>query len=499
MRQPPPRVIPTIRQPPGYDVTASLGNDSLDDDATRTPHNSRRDVGLDVDGEHDGDAPPARHLLADEEPAPRRRRSRTGRRRRDEAQGCGEDAPVRSRRREKRAGEEALEPQEPSRRVILGESSEHGENLVRPRSNPLAMGESAGSVESRELPAPLKTSESRSLLEEGDASFLPEPEWPVLRDEPDQEEPAQQEVAQDPGEKRSTEAEPRRRLASLALASGTGEDVAALGTKGPRPRMFLAIRPFRVLIVFLAVLLLVLWGWLALRMVPSAELAAGDGPESSALSDSDNTAKRKATVKAEKSGGSTDGPGTGGEAGQQSSNKPHDAAPNGEPSAPGTGTKSSGPSGTVVVYISGAIKQPGVYTLPTASRVNDLVTAAGGLAENADSAGINLAAQLADSQHVHIPEPGEVPPDTGAAVPGSAGAASSAEGSEGNGGASELININTAGESELQELPGIGPALSGAIVQWREEHGSFTSVDDLLDVPGVGPAKLSQLREHATV
>ena len=294
-----------------------------------------------------------------------------------------------------------------------------------------------------------------------------------------------------------SEMEPRRRLASLALASGTGEDVAALGAKGPRPRMRLAMKPFRVLMVFLAVLLLVLWGWLALRIVPASGLASGDGPESSELNEADNAARNEGdnTAKDEtaaknqtndkrKEGREQESPGGLEKIGDEGSKRTETAS--------GTGKESSGAAGTVVVYISGAVAQPGVYTLPAASRANDLVTAAGGMTDNADPAGINLAAPLVDSQHVHIPEPGEAaPPDTSGATASDPG--------EGGGGAGGLININTAGESELQELPGIGPALSGAIIQWRDEHGSFASVDDLLDVPGVGPAKLSQLRERATV
>ncbi len=308
------------------------------------------------------------------------------------------------------------------------------------------------------------------------------PEWPVLT-----EEPARQDEAR---EQRERSAEPRRRLASLALASGTGEDVAALGTKGPRPRMFLAVKPFRVLIVFLAVLLLVLWGWLALRIVPSPELASGDGPESSTLSNTENT------VKDQKPHGSQKAEDNAGEDATSNAPTPQGGAANGQHGAQATGTESSAPSGTVVVYVSGAVQQPGVYTLPASSRVNDVVTAAGGMTENADPAGINLAAQLEDAQHVHIPEPGEAPVTGSSGGSSAAPAASSGNASGESGG---LININTAGETELQELPGIGPALSSAIVQWRDEHGSFSSVDDLLDVPGVGPAKLSQLRERATV
>lgn len=299
------------------------------------------------------------------------------------------------------------------------------------------------------------------------------PEWPALAEGSTKEE-------------LSPEAEPRRRLASLALASGTGEDVAALAMKGPRPRLRLAIQPFRVLVVFLAVLLIVLWGWLALRIAPSSELASGDGPESSSLTESDKSAGEKLKDDEESA---FDGS-------NPVANGDKDVATEEVSGRLKEGADSTGVSGTVVIYVSGAVQQPGVYTLPASSRVNDAVTAAGGMTENADPAGINLAAQLEDSQHVHIPEPGETPISGSPA--GSSGAMETGSGST-NGDSGGPININTAGETELQELPGIGPALSSAIVQWRDEHGSFSSVDDLLDVPGVGPAKLSQLRERATV
>ena len=287
-------------------------------------------------------------------------------------------------------------------------------------------------------------------------------------------------------EKLSPEAEPRRRLASLTLASGTGEDVAALGANGPRPRLRLAIKPFRVLAVFLAVLLIVLWGWLALRIAPSSELASGDGLESSSHTQSDKSADEKTREKLKDDEESALG------TSQTAANRDKKVATEEVRDTLKGGSDSTGISGTVVIYVSGAVRQPGVYTLAASSRVNDAVTAAGGMTENADPAGINLAAQLEDSQHVHIPEPGETP------IPSSSGGFSDAMGT-GSGSTGGLININTAGENELQELPGIGPALSSAIVQWRDEHGSFASVDDLLDVPGVGPAKLSQLRARATV
>lgn len=231
-----------------------------------------------------------------------------------------------------------------------------------------------------------------------------------------------------------------RTLASLALASGTGEDVAALSDRGPRPRFRLEGRALRaVLIACLAVLGAV---WVSLAFAQSDEPA---------LRDESGIRAARAT-----------------EASPRASAQPE-----------------SGPDETeIVVYISGHVNEPGVYTLASPARVNDAVEAAHGLAADADHEAINLAAPLEDGEHVHVPAPGEV------AASGQTGA----EGGEGG-----LVNINSAGSEQLQQLPGIGPKLAESIVQWRETNGAFSSVDNLLNVPGIGDGKLEQLREFATV
>ena len=275
-----------------------------------------------------------------------------------------------------------------------------------------------------------------------------------------------------------------RGFASVALASGTGEDVAALGTRGVRPRFRLEGVAFRSLMVSLAILLLVLWGWLALRLPAQSSLSPGDGPESGDLAEAESLPQDPAdeeTLDDETKVGAGDPallPGT------------RDA---GVQDPENTSTQQSTP--TIVVYVSGQIHNPGVYDLPGGSRVNNLIDLAGGLSESADATAINLAAPLVDSQHVHVPSPGEqIPP--AAVGPEAAGPAVS-----GPAGANQdgLVDINAAGLEELQALPGIGPALASAIVEWREANGPFASVEDLLDVPGIGDAKLERLRSHATV
>ena len=139
----------------------------------------------------------------------------------------------------------------------------------------------------------------------------------------------------------------------------------------------------------------------------------------------------------------------------------------------------------VVVQAAGAVMQPGLYRLAPGSRVDDLVHAAGGLAPDADPDRVNLAAQLTDGEKVYIPRVGEVVPVL--PTDGTSGRGeSSAPGSP--------VDLNTASVAQLDTLPGIGPATAQAIVDYRSAHGRFSSVDDLLNVRGIGPAKLEELR-----
>jgi competence protein ComEA len=151
---------------------------------------------------------------------------------------------------------------------------------------------------------------------------------------------------------------------------------------------------------------------------------------------------------------------------------------------------SDAPAAAVIVHVAGAVAQPGVVELPAGSRVVDAVRAAGGLRADAEPDRVNLAAELSDGQRVVVPVVGqEVPAEV---VP------SGPPPQDTPGGAGK-VDVNAAGAPELESLPGIGPATSAAIVAHRERHGPFRSVDSLLEVRGIGEAKLEALRDLVTV
>lgn len=149
----------------------------------------------------------------------------------------------------------------------------------------------------------------------------------------------------------------------------------------------------------------------------------------------------------------------------------------------------------VVVYISGAVQQPDVYALPYDARVKDVVLAAGGFLADADSEQVNLAARIEDEQHIHIPHIGEEPLPAGR----SDGAGSAGTGVRDDSVAASLINLNRANQSELEELPGVGQVIAQRIVEYRQANGPFTSVDELQNVTGVGPAMFEKISPLVTV
>ncbi|MDQ0093616.1 ComEA family DNA-binding protein [Paeniglutamicibacter psychrophenolicus] len=161
--------------------------------------------------------------------------------------------------------------------------------------------------------------------------------------------------------------------------------------------------------------------------------------------------------------------------------------------SPGTGDGSAPPAAgaTAVVHMIGAVKDPGVYALPLGSRVLDAVARAGGLAKDAAPEAINLAAQIRDGEQIRIPRRGEAAraPDPD---PGQAGGTG---GTGPPGAAPGKLNVNTADQGALEELPGIGPALAGRILAFRQAHGPFKNLSELDAVSGIGPAMLGNLRD----
>jgi competence protein ComEA len=132
------------------------------------------------------------------------------------------------------------------------------------------------------------------------------------------------------------------------------------------------------------------------------------------------------------------------------------------------------------VHIVGEVVTPGMYQLPLGARLVDAVFAAGGLTEFADNSSVNLARELSDGEQVFVSSVNEQSETLGTSSGG-------------------LISINRASDKELEELPGIGPALSARIIAWREANGGFKSIEDLLKVSGIGENLLSGLKDSVTL
>ena len=133
--------------------------------------------------------------------------------------------------------------------------------------------------------------------------------------------------------------------------------------------------------------------------------------------------------------------------------------------------------------MAGAVRSPGVYRLRGGERIQDAVRRAGGPRAGADLNAINLAAKVADGQQVVVPR-------RGAAV----AAAGGADGCRGGGPAAPPVSLNSATAEQLDTLDGVGPATAAKILDWRRQHGGFRSVDDLGEIPGIGPKRLEALR-----
>ncbi|RJQ32595.1 MAG: hypothetical protein C4562_02965 [Actinobacteria bacterium] len=134
----------------------------------------------------------------------------------------------------------------------------------------------------------------------------------------------------------------------------------------------------------------------------------------------------------------------------------------------------------IVVYVTGQVRRPSVYNLKDGSRIVDAVKAAGGFNKYADKESLNLAQKVSDGEKILVPKKGKTGNQSGQSANGK-------------------ININTASEKELEELPGVGPTLAERIVDYRKQQGSIKSIDELSQIEGIGPKKFSKIKEEASL
>jgi competence protein ComEA len=143
----------------------------------------------------------------------------------------------------------------------------------------------------------------------------------------------------------------------------------------------------------------------------------------------------------------------------------------------------------LVVDVAGKVRRPGIATLPVGSRVVDALEEAGGVRRGVDLSALNLARLLVDGEQILV----GIPPPGGVAAPAASGPSAP------DGSAGPMVNINSATQAQLEELPGVGPVTAEAILQWRTDHGPFTAVDELLEVSGIGDATLAEIAPFVTL
>ncbi len=164
------------------------------------------------------------------------------------------------------------------------------------------------------------------------------------------------------------------------------------------------------------------------------------------------------------------------------------AAPKASGAGEPAGDASAAPE--LIVDVVGKVNRPGIVTVPKGSRVFEAIEAAGGLKGRVDVTAINMARELTDGEQVLVGIEPVVVPGAGAPVPGAG---------PGGAPAGAKVNLNTATAEQLDTLPGVGPVTAQAILGWRQANGRFGSVDDLLDVKGIGEATLAELKDLVVV
>lgn len=187
--------------------------------------------------------------------------------------------------------------------------------------------------------------------------------------------------------------------------------------------------------------------------------------------------------------------------GESAAGSPADSAP----SSPASSTADDlAASTTVVVYIVGQVKHPGVVSVGAHARLVDVVAAAGGLTKKADATAVNLARAVVDGEQITIPTRGRHTQTSGTtlgeeASDGTGGGATGKGSSGATPSDASPLNLNSADLAALESLPGIGPALAQRIVDWRESQGSFTSVEQLNEVSGIGDVTYARLKDLVRV
>ena len=156
--------------------------------------------------------------------------------------------------------------------------------------------------------------------------------------------------------------------------------------------------------------------------------------------------------------------------------------------------------GNIVVHITGAVKNKGILRLPEGSRISDAIEAAGGETKEADLDSINLAYVLEDGQKIYIPsQEDKENNEQKQYITTESGDTTNIKENSKIEGENEKVNINTANQSELETLPGIGPSLASRIIEYREQNGKFNTIEELKNVKGIGDAKFEDLKNSATI
>ncbi|HIX01112.1 MAG TPA: ComEA family DNA-binding protein, partial [Candidatus Nesterenkonia stercoripullorum] len=257
-------------------------------------------------------------------------------------------------------------------------------------------------------------------------------------------------------------------------------------------------------VLVLAVLLL---SWLGVSWITRVAAEPEDIPQGPDLAQGDGgddgeESSAEATGEASEGAGGAAEAGAPGEAGSAGTGAPQAAGGAAETQS----TSSEAGQAQAIVHVIGAVQEPGVVEIPAGARIFEAVDAAGGVSKDAALEGINMAAPIHDGMLIWVPtreelEEGAAPPAESVGEPGSSsGSAAGAPGSSGSGasGSGGAINVNTADETQLQELSGIGPALAQRIIEHRESNGPFTSLEDLGAVRGIGPVILEDLSDKVS-